>query len=64
MILVCLFILWGCANNPKTLDPSISGPLANWERVLISDTDKDSKFEPIPNFSLYPVQAVLNGLIS
>ena len=28
MILVCLFILLGCANNPKTLDPSISGPQA------------------------------------
>ena len=26
MILVCLFIVWGCASNPKTLDRSITGP--------------------------------------
>src|SRR4030042_2722353 len=26
MILVCLIILFGCANSPKKLDPSISGP--------------------------------------
>ena len=26
MILVCLFIDWGCASNPKTLDRSITGP--------------------------------------
>jgi len=26
MVLVCLFIVWGCASNPKTLDRSITGP--------------------------------------
>jgi len=26
MILVCLFIVWGCASNAKTLDRSITGP--------------------------------------
>jgi len=26
MILACLVILFGCANSPKKLDPSISGP--------------------------------------
>jgi hypothetical protein len=26
MILACLIILFGCANSPKKLDPSISGP--------------------------------------
>lgn len=26
MVLACLIILSGCANPPKTLDPSISGP--------------------------------------
>jgi hypothetical protein len=28
MILACLIILFGCANSPKKLDPSISGPQA------------------------------------
>ena len=26
MVLVCLFIVWGCASNAKTLDRSITGP--------------------------------------
>ena len=38
MILACLIILFGCANSPKKLDPSISGPqlIVNPEFIRLS----------------------------
>ncbi len=38
MILTCLIIVWGCANTPKTLDPSVSGPqvIVNPEFIRLS----------------------------
>ena len=38
MILACLIIVWGCANTPKTLDPSVSGPqvIVNPEFIRLS----------------------------
>ena len=38
MVLTCLIIVWGCANTPKTLDPSVSGPqvIVNPEFIRLS----------------------------
>jgi hypothetical protein len=38
MILACLIIVWGCANTPKTLDPSVAGPqvIVNPEFIRLS----------------------------
>jgi hypothetical protein len=38
MILACLIVVWGCANTPKTLDPSVSGPqvIVNPEFIRLS----------------------------
>jgi hypothetical protein len=38
MILACLIIVWGCANTPKTLDPSVTGPqvIVNPEFIRLS----------------------------
>ena len=50
MIFACLIILFGCANSPKKLDPSISGPqvIVNPETVrlgVVKMRDTDIVFE-------------------